>query len=851
MKELFLTLVYLGSCQAVFTQAPIPCPGSQTAAADLCTEACVYCDFTGYTGTTAGYSSQTPPGFCGTIENEQWIGFVAGDAEATLTATASDCANGDGIQMALYTACSDPSPIACNMGVSGGAGIPVSFTTALIPGQTYLIMIDGWAGDQCDFTLNITPGSAGQAPALVSAGPVQGPAIACIDQPETYFVSPVQGAGTYIWTAPPGATVNGLTPPVALPANGNSVQVRFDSTAGAVCVQAFNACAPAQNQSCISVELRPGHTTTTLPPVTICFEEQPYLLPWGDSAVATGLYQHSYFSGSGCDSVVMQQVTVRPKIDNYLGVKSICHADSVVVCGTAYYTPGEFTVVCNSSGGCDSTVHFKVLIEGADRCVDACFLCELDGLQGSTDGFTAQGLPGFCGTIENDQWIGFVAGAPEATFTATPSNCQINRGIQMGLFTACNTAPIACATGTGSPVPVSFFANLTPGQVYYLMIDGYAGDLCNFTLSVTPDSAAAMVPADSVGLLQSPDTLCRFQANTFSVAPVSGAVSYTWTAPPGALINGLIPPVALPAGNGASVQIWFDSTTTGPVCVEAAGACAPPQNKSCKTPFILAGIPPLTLPMAVVCAEDVPYHLPWGTAVSGSGFYQHTYTGISGCDSVVQQQVLIKAPIKINLAPKGICKGDSVVVCGKAYHDGGAYTAVCQSYQGCDSVLNFSIMVYEPVAQPLPATAGITCSKPVATLSSAASLGVKTWRNKSGQILGAGDTFQAELPGYYFLHVAVTFGATVCEAEALALVKQLTELPTLSASGGALSKTNPWVVLHAASTFPKVAFAWSGPNGFVSAQQNPVVSVPGSYTVTVTDLITGCTNSAKVNVLYE
>ncbi len=45
------------------------------------------------------------------------------------------------------------------------------------------------------------------------------------------------------------------------------------------------------------------------------------------------------------------------------------------------------------------------------------------------------------------------------------------------------------------------------------------------------------------------------------------------------------------------------------------------------------------------------------------------------------------------------------------------------------------------------------------------------------------------------------------------------------------------------------SYSWTGPNGFVSNQQNPVVSDPGLYTVSVTT--NGCTAQAIANVLFE
>jgi uncharacterized repeat protein (TIGR01451 family) len=106
--------------------------------------------------TTVGFTSGAAPGFCGTVENEQWFAVTAQSNEVTVTATPTNCNTGNGIQVAFYQSCADLVPIACYGGVSGGAFTPATFTTDIaVPGQLYYIMIDGYAGDQCDFTITV------------------------------------------------------------------------------------------------------------------------------------------------------------------------------------------------------------------------------------------------------------------------------------------------------------------------------------------------------------------------------------------------------------------------------------------------------------------------------------------------------------------------------------------------------------------------------------------------------------------------------------------------------------------------------------------------------------------------
>jgi hypothetical protein len=71
--------------------------------------------------------------------------------------------------------------------------------------------------------------------------------------------------------------------------------------------------------------------------------------------------------------------------------------------------------------------------------------------------------------------------------------------------------------------------------------------------------------------------------------------------------------------------------------------------------------------------------------------------------------------------------------------------------------------------------------------------------------------------------------------------------PDLTASGGVLSCATS-ITLTASSSVAGATYRWIGPNGFSSNLQNPAVSVPGTYTVTVTNPKTGATASKAVQV---
>lgn len=131
------------------------------AGADQCAETCIVCDLNGISGTNDGL----PGGgiiVCNNlvIHNPKWYGFIAGTEQFALNLLASNCFQGDGLQIALFDDCTSTEPITCNAGTSGGAGLPLTLqTTQLTPGQLYFLMIDGFNSDVCDYVIQLLDGT--------------------------------------------------------------------------------------------------------------------------------------------------------------------------------------------------------------------------------------------------------------------------------------------------------------------------------------------------------------------------------------------------------------------------------------------------------------------------------------------------------------------------------------------------------------------------------------------------------------------------------------------------------------------------------------------------------------------
>ena len=133
---------------------------------DDCSNPIVLCQGGGIPVSTTGYTPDPAlgTGFCGSfaIHNNSWVQFIAGNPVVSITVSVTNClftnTAGGGIQLAFYDfngICYDQfhSELACDGQVQLGQSSTISFNANM--GCTYLLMIDGYAGDQCDFTVSV------------------------------------------------------------------------------------------------------------------------------------------------------------------------------------------------------------------------------------------------------------------------------------------------------------------------------------------------------------------------------------------------------------------------------------------------------------------------------------------------------------------------------------------------------------------------------------------------------------------------------------------------------------------------------------------------------------------------
>ena len=204
-----------------------------------------------------------------------------------------------------------------------------------------------------------------------------------------------------------------------------------------------------------------------------------------------------------------------------------------------------------------------------------CSVTELNGFSGSNSSIQNPdpSLAGFCGNnsvVDNPEWFAFIAWCTDIAMDVAFSNCvsapgSNSNGVQVAVFDACGGSVVDCdASCNTSGGSTSLSLNgLTIGQAYYFMVDGCAGAVCEFDISVSPLDCDEFIEEWSDMTITGETNICLDSDEDYTAEALSGATSYHWT------IDGNEVDVT-PDGN---VTINWDTPGTFDLCVDVSNIC--------------------------------------------------------------------------------------------------------------------------------------------------------------------------------------------------------------------------------------------------------------------------------------
>ena len=484
--------------------------------------------------------------------------------------------------------------------------------------------------------------------------------------------------------------------------------------------------------------------------------------------------------------------------------------------------------------------------EMTPTCLEACIICDIDGFTGRHESNVQGEAPsGFCTfVVHNAQWIAFQAGSPNLSLQMAVSNCSGGFGLEMAIYEGidCENFKLVsnCMGGTTNTIPQGGTGTITAneplvvGQYYYLVMDGAAGDNCDWTLTVV-DGNTQVEPLLTSGNIFGDFSVCPELVQEYIVNAPAGATQFDWTA------NGV--PLDI---NNDSIDYQFPADGLYNLCVTAKNACdeAPPTCQQ-----VLVQSVPVTEIVDVFCEGDC-YEVA-GETICQSGFYEYVLQNIDGCDSIITAD-LEELPVAMLSIDVDICEGDTLYIGPTPYTQTGVFQEILTTSQQCDSIIDLDlfVIVCNITSSDFPASAvcfGSETGQIVFNVDNGTPPFTYTWENLTGIHSGSGNindvgeniTIPNIPKGTYLITILDNFGNSDI------IISEVSEPPLLE-MGFSPSNQNGFDVscemgmdgtLEALPMggVPPYSFIWS--NGQASPVATGLSAI--EYTVSITDNV-GC-----------
>lgn len=736
------------------------------------------CSFT--SGTTNG-ATQSFVGCSGTADDDVWYRFTATNSVQTITVQPLGLM--DMVVQVYSGSCGTLNSINCTDNTFSGQNEIVNMV-GLIAGQTYYIRVYDYYS-----------GVAGNFEICVSGTPTPAPTN---DEPCNAIQLPaVTSACQYLGFTNVGATAS-LSAPTPSSCQGGS----------------------APQQGGFNASTRDVWFAITVPATgSIHITPQPNLGAGSITDAVMVLY-------SGTCST-LSQIACSDDFSAYPGATN----DLLPTLSATGLTPGS-TVYLRYFGYGSSSGSFGLCVTTAtnDNCANALYICDINGYSAMTssaytadrpgnmhgnnedingvnlpDGTNSGGIFGAAGPwgtgspavdviINNNSWIKFTAAATTAVLEVSVYNCFVGNypsgGIQMQIFAGNNCT---------SFVPVSNFEenstgftitanNLTVGAEYYLMVDGYAGDICGYTISAQSG-------------VQFPDIadvspICVGQSVTLNAPP--GATSYEWE------------------HNGATTQsVTVSPATTQTYYCEVTGLCGFKQTLD---------VTVQVNPLPVVSITNGPnVSICNGNSITLNSSGAATYSWSNGANG--------------NSTTVSPTSNTSYVVTGTSL--------------GCTATATTNVNVNAlPTVTANPTSTNASCGASNGALTGIGVSGAPTlsytWTNAAGTTVGTSQNLNSIPAGTYFLNVVDGNACSEDFGPFSVINPGAPAAPTIM-----IDDATPCILsdveMMASSGDPSATFTWSGPGGFSSGSStinllNVDEADQGNYCVFAT--VSGCSGPA-------
>ncbi len=194
-----------------------------------------------------------------------------------------------------------------------------------------------------------------------------------------------------------------------------------------------------------------------------------------------------------------------------------------------------------------------------------------------------------------------------------------------------------------------------------------------------------------------------------------------------------------------------------------------------------------------------------------------------------------------------ICEGSIYTLGGQNFSIPDDYEVVVSNTGSCDSIYNLSLSTTNIQAAVNATNTLISCTNNEITIDGSTSLTTPNsnylWESSGGGIVGPNDQVSVVVnqAGTYTLNII----EGNCVSSSSIMINVNDEVPDLQLVGGTITCDNPSVLIDLESDVPLVTISWTGPNSFMSMEEDVTVTEAGVYTVMV-ESENGCVASKSI-----
>jgi gliding motility-associated-like protein len=463
--------------------------------------------------------------------------------------------------------------------------------------------------------------------------------------------------------------------------------------------------------------------------------------------------------------------------------------------------------------------------------------------------------------VNNDSYLKFVAGSTSISFDVYVYNCLkpvTTKAIQLAIFSADN-----CGSGAvdvkycnrqmnqqNTPHNVTM-NNLTPGETYYILIDGYSSQDCAYSFVATSGVSMGL----SVNLSQT--TICPGESVTATVSGGSG--TYTWSGDNGLNATaGSTVTITPPTTPGVYHYNVTSSGTTG------GDIICPTSNDYDFSITVYSGNAPTFNQLGPFCSGD-NFTLPttslegvngtWSPAINNTLTTTYTFTPAAAagqCSGTTTMTIAINNQVTPSFNNPGpVCSGSNFTLPASSLEGiNGVWSPVINNTQtttytftpnnaGCASDTTMTVIVDNQIT-PVFTNPGPVCSGTSFTLPTTSNNGITgVWSPTINTVQTTTYTFTP------------ASGSGSCAATPVTMEVIVNPAPIASAQGEAIctgDTTN--IVLH--SNIPGTSFTWTvtsvNTSGAANGSGNEIHQTlsstnGGSVVYTVTPVSGGCSGN--------